>query len=331
MNPQIKELRTYQLAALAILRCWTNCNIEQVTDSYYDFIVTFKDTGLKFGVEVKNSGFLRTNHYRRYIESLVQHNVLSTKKIPILLAAVNEEEESVQIGFLLAWQWGKPKLYIKPSMMELNRANADKILDRIKSMDETIRFLSLHGMYVVKKISIEYCDEDGYLSRGTVVYLRNFTENYKMQTKEILDERERFFRNVNGVPQDEYPDDVLDKTILNIIQDKFPDARKISDLLLFSTELRDLQLLSRSVSRTIQLEISPKLEPEAYIYEPLQVMLNPIRFSVDVFADFFKDAAVFENLHLQGMIPIADWFRVQQECIKALSTIESPKNFFLGQ
>jgi len=333
MNQQIKEIRTYQIAAIAILRQLRGCRIEQAQSQYFDLLVYFEDTSLVFGVEVKNSGFLRTNHFQDYLRNLERIDISdSENRIPVLLAAVNEEDESVKIGFLLAWQFGKAKIYRKPAMVELNSSNADKILDLVRSMDETIRLLSDHGMKVVKRIKVEHEEANGRLCHGDVVYLRDFTQEYRMHQKQVVDERERMERMIHGTPQNEYPDDELDNAIFEKIQERFPGSRKISDLMLFSTELRDLQLLSRSLYRSFTFSVEPEFDMNnAPFMAQLMNGVDTIRFNVDVFINMPLDVPAFENQFFEITKPLNGWMNTYKWFIDAVGTLSSPREFFIEE
>ena len=333
MNQQIKEIRTYQIAAIAILRNLRGCRIEQVQSPFFDFLVTFEETSLVFGVEVKNSGFLKTSHFQDYMRNLEDINILEREnRIPVLLAAVNEEDESVKMGFLLAWQYGKAKIYRKPAMVDLNPSNADKILDLVKSMDETIRLLSEHGMKVVKRIKVEHENANGRLSFGDVVYLRDFTQEYRMHQKEVVDERERMERMIHGTPQNEYPDDELDNAIFEKIRECFPSSRKISDLMLFSTELRDLQLLSRSSCRSFTFSVEPELDMNnSPFMTQLMNGVDTVRFNVDVFIDVPMDVPVFENHFFEITKPLDGWMNTYKWFSDAIGTLSSPREFFIEE
>lgn len=333
MNQQIKEIRTYQIAAIAVLRNLRGCRIEQVQSQYFDFLVTFEETSLVFGVEVKNSGFIRTSHFQDYMRNLEGINISEREnRIPVLLAAVNEEDESVKIGFLLAWQYGKAKIYRKPAMVDLNPNNAEKILDLVKSMDETIRLLSEHGMKVVKRIKVEHENANGRLSFGDVVYLRDFTQKYRMHQKEVVNERERMEKMIHGTPQSEYPDDELDNAIFEKIRDRFPGSRKRSDLMLFSTELRNLQLLSRSLYRSFTFSVEPELDMNNTPFM-IQLMngVDTVRFNVDVFIDVPLDVPVFENHFFEITKPLDGWLNTYKWFSDAVGTLSSPREFFIEE
>ena len=333
MNQQIKEIRTCQIAAIAILRYLRGCRIEQVQSPYFDFLVTFEETSLVFGIEVKNSGFLRTSHFQDYMRILEGINISEREnRIPVLLAAVNEEDESVKVGFLVAWQFGKAKIYRKPAMVDLNASNANKILDLVKSMDETIRLLSEHGMKVVKKIRVEHQEANGRLSLGDVVYLRDLTQEYRMHQKEVVDERERMERLIHGTPQNEYPDDELDTAIFEKIQERFPGSRKISDLMLFSTELRNLQLLSHSLCRRFTFSVEPEFDMNnAPFMAQLMNGVDTVRFNVDVFIDMPLDVPVFEDQFFEITKPLNGWMNTYKWFSDAVGTLSSPREFFIEE
>ena len=65
---------------------------------------------------------------------------------------------------------------------------------------------------VVKTIRLNE-DRRGIKCNAEMVYLRDFTPDYKMNPKPVESYLERFQRNLNGQPQDEYPHDLLDDKI----------------------------------------------------------------------------------------------------------------------
>lgn len=331
MNQQIKKIRTYQIAAIAILRYLPGCNIKQVSSPYYDLLVSFDNSSLVFGVKVTNSGFVRTIHFQEFMQALMEINISEKEnRIPLLISSVNEEDESVKIGFLLGWQYGKARIYRKPSMVDLNTGNADKILDLVKSMDETIRLLSEHGMKVVKRIQIEHQNVNGRLSFGDVVYLRDFTQDYKMHPKEVVNERERMDRMIHGTPQNEYPDDELDIAIFEKIQERFPGSRKYSDLILFSAELRNLQHLSSSLCRSFSFSVEPGIDKNnAPLMAQLMNGVDTVRFDVDVFFDMPLDVPVFENQYFKITKPLNGWMNTYKWFSDAVGTLSSPRAFFI--
>ena len=98
MKKEIKEMRSYQIAAIILLRYIDGIEISESQYPYYDLLVTDKTTGLKFGIEVKFSNSERTQEYQSYIQAL-SHIDLNDEnnRIPILIMAVNETKETAKI------------------------------------------------------------------------------------------------------------------------------------------------------------------------------------------------------------------------------------------
>jgi len=99
-------MRSYQIAAIILLRYIDGIEISESQYPYYDLLVTDKTTGLKFGIEVKFSNFERTQEYQSYIQTLSDIDLNDeNNRIPILIMAVNERE--VVLDMLLSLREGK--------------------------------------------------------------------------------------------------------------------------------------------------------------------------------------------------------------------------------
>ena len=85
------------------------------------------------------------------------------------------------IGIQVGWRFGRPIIFKKPTMMSVTQENADKIINSVKMMDNIIRMLSEHGMKIVKTIAVESIQHNGMAHHAKIVYLRDFTEQYKMK------------------------------------------------------------------------------------------------------------------------------------------------------
>lgn len=331
MTNHSKEMRTMQLAAIALLKNFQGIRIEEVNSVYYDFLVINKGSDLRFGVTVVNSGFLRTASYAQYVECLSNIDLSeSNNRVPIVVMAVNEVDESVRIGLQVGWFWGQARIFKKPSMMDVKPPNSVKILDLIKSMDETIRILSLHGMKLIKRTNVNYQSLGGQTHRCQIVYLRDFTEQYKIHQKEVIDEREKFERLLNGIPENEYPNDFLDDAILEMIRSVFPNATMRSNTMLFSTDLRNIQQLSQVKRVGIQFFVKPNMnELPQFAYELING-INIVSFELCAFVSHTVDIPFFENRAVTKIAPFDGWLNTYNEYNKALATLHSPTEFFVG-
>lgn len=210
-----KDIRMLQIAAMILYRNVPNITLVQSNDNAYDILCSSTIDELRFGINVVSSSFSTSNtyeHYLNYLDSIDYSD--KNYRIPILLMAVNESTETAMIGIQVGWRFGRPIVFKKPTMRSVTQENADKIINSVKMMDNTIRMLSEHGMKIVKTIAVESIQHNGRAHHAKIVYLRDFTEQYKMKQKIVVDEREKFNRLFNGIPEDEYPNDFLDDSIL---------------------------------------------------------------------------------------------------------------------
>ena len=149
MKNDLKRIRTIQISAIALTKALPLIRLEQTNGSLFDILATIPSDGLRFGINVVASSFSDTDSYETYLDYLntVDYSE-SDNRLPIVIVSVNESSESAKIGIQIGWKFGRPVVFKKPSMMSLTKDNANRILDAIKMMDETIRILSAHGMKI---------------------------------------------------------------------------------------------------------------------------------------------------------------------------------------
>lgn len=196
-------------------------------------------------------------------------------------------------------------------------------------MDNTIRMLSEHGMKIVKTIAVESIQHNGMAHHAKIVYLRDFTEQYKMKQKIVVDEREKFNRLFNGIPEDEYPNDFLDNSILEMVNQKFSGAKLTSSMMLFSSDLRELQQLAHSIIMKAEMFVEPNLTNMSNAVLSMLEGVKFLHFNIDFFVDAPYCKATFENLSLHKIEPMEGWLRTYNEYDEALKTLHSPTEFFI--
>lgn len=330
MKNNIRKIRTEQIAVIALIRALPEIRLEQTNGSLFDILATVTSGGLRFGINVVSSSFFGTVTYEHYLEYLntIDYSI-NENRLPIVIVSVNESAETAKIGIQVGWRYGRPVVFKKPSMMSLTEENANKIMDAIKAMDETIRMLSEHGMKVIKTLQIEKSEPNGMIHHARIVYMRDFTEKYKMKPKEVVDEREKFSRILKGVPEDEYPNDFLDDLILSMIRQQFPRASMESKLMLFSSELRDIQQLSKCIRLDAEMFVEPNLADIPNIALQLFNGIDFIHFKLDVFVDALYSKSAFEYMSLRKTEPLDGWLNTYNEYTKVLKTLHSPTEFFI--
>lgn len=332
MINNLRDFRMLQIAAMILYRNIPNISLVQSDDNAYDILCSSTIDELRFGVNVVSSSFSASNTYERYLNYLDSVDYLDkSHRIPILLMAVNESTETAMIGIQVGWIFGKPTIFKKPSMKSLTKENSNKILDAVKSMDETIRLLSKQGMKIIKTINLDKFAPNGKIHLARMVYLRDLTEQYKMKPKVVVNEREKLNRLLTGIPEEEYPNDFFDDAVLEMVKQDFPNASMKSQLLLFSNELRDLQRLSQSVRLKSEMLVEPNMNELPDVTIAMLNGLKLVHFCVDVFVDKQYGRTYFENLSFTKIEPIEGWLKTFNNYSKAIKSLHSPIEFFINK
>ena len=236
-----KEILRMRIAAMKLYGSIPNIRIEIIGSDYWDLLITFINENLKFAVKVGGSTFISSNSYNEYVDFL-REQYASTAKIPIIVACVNESTEEASIGFILRWKFNQVVLYSKPGLAVLTPRTSTILKDNVMSMDNTIRVLDNNNLCVKKHMVISdvfprfpYCDIH-------LIYLRKFSEYYRMKEVRISSDLERFHRYQQDIPQNEYPEDEFDNYLKNSVQEKWSDAsiRIMNSQFILNVDLREL-------------------------------------------------------------------------------------------
>lgn len=128
------------------------------------------------------------------------------------------------------------KVFIKSYVdyKALNKENVWRLGWQLKAQYNQINLLPTELLRVEKTISLN----DSELIEGSVKYVRKFRPNYKMEEeKQPLSQSEHFKRLIYGTPEINYPSDDLDKKILRIVRQVYPNASVKSKLMIFDNDL----------------------------------------------------------------------------------------------
>lgn len=330
MSNNSREIRPLQIAAMILYRSIPNVTLLQSSGAAFDILASTPGDELRFGINVVSSSYSNSRSYERYLDNLGSIDYSDKYyRIPILLMAVNESSGTAMIGIQVGWRFGRPTIFKKPRMMSVNSDNANKIIDAVKTMDDTIRMLSVYGMKIIKTINLESQEPNGMTHHASIVYLRDFTEEYKLKPKEIVNEREKFNRLLNENVEDEYPNDFMDNAILSMIQQQYPEARVKSSMMLFSTDLRNLQRLSQSIILEAKISVQPDITNMPKVALPFLNGINIVQFVVNVFVDVPFSQPFFENLSFKKIEPFNEWLNTYNNYSKVLTTLHSPTEYFL--
>lgn len=331
-NKDQKGWRMVQIAATLLYRYFGNISIESSLNPIYDLLVKYNDgTKLQFGVNVKSSTFVNSKTYEDLITGLARESFSNEgSKVPVILLCVNESQETARFAFQIGWRYGRPRIYKDVELRTLNKANAEKCLEIIKSMDDVIRVLSANDMNVCKKISISKTFGQIH-EHADILYLRRFSPNYKMRQKEIVTQKESFERLLHGIPEEEYPSDLLDETIFKAIQNSYPDAECRSKTILLSTELKDLQYYEGSHMSNVYVRIMPDIST---IPQGLLGILNGIEaitVQLQIFVMGLFNVEAFDNECYSVNMPFEGWMNSYMQIKEQMSSLHDISDYFIGQ
>lgn len=127
--------------------------------------------------------------------------------------------------------------------------NIEWLNQQLKTKRDYIALLP-QDMWKIKKTIFLNTDE---INEAEIIYFRTLTKKYRMTTSNELSEEERFYRTLNGIPEEEYPQDELDKIIYQKVVETYPNAKVKSETFLFSTDLANIRIKKEKLLFSLEL------------------------------------------------------------------------------
>lgn len=310
MNNNDNVWRIKQIAATILYRCFGNISIYTSHTGLVDMLVSYNDgTSLKFGVIVKKSVEVTNDEKEKLVQS-IRNKVYQDERfhVPIIAMYVDEPAETAKVAFLVGWQFGEPRIYRNFDLRVLTPKTANLCLQIIKSMDEVIRLLSIDDLNVIKRICFSK-KIGGARKKGEILYLRKMTTSYRMNPKTIVDEKERFERLVKGSPENEYPKDALDDLVFQAVKEKYRDASVHSSLLLYSTELKDIQLYKEMHCYHTSLVIMPRYSDISSEISSMLDGLDLFSTALDIYVEKGINENAFDDASFTKEEPLEGWIK----------------------
>lgn len=281
-----QHIRRCRLAIEKLYSFWHDMRYQFVENELYDFIVFMDSQNIKFGVKIGGYDFTSSEDFKhKYLDSVQSVKLTAENLMPIAVMGVNENTLDCNFGVVLSVRWKMPRINRLPIMRKMTTRNADGLLNLIKESDYIIRALSNKSMGVLKTISFQMPGLAPYHVMGKIAYLRNFSYKYNMNKKEVVDEREKFMRQLPGIPQEEYPHDFLDEVIFNALDSKFKDCKINNSMYLFSIDQADER---RSIENFHRCKLDILIEPviDMEIMAKLGRYISVPTLSLTVFSNF---------------------------------------------
>ena len=297
-----------RIVANLLYRRIDGINITLSNSTLYDLVIEEKSCGLFFAVKVGDMDYPYTEDYQLYLKALGERNYWTRdERLPIILMCADKNSEEIKFGYQLTWQRYRASIQTKVTLLDMTVENWEDMIVNLKEMDRVIRVLDNGKISVVKRIAIEKKIPAGGVSHGDIIYLRRFTNVYKMQQKEVSNEQEQFKRMLFEIPEEEYPHDLLDDLIMQGIESIYPGARKKSSILWLNTELQDL---SRDLDRT-KKEVRIRIEPNFADLQNYQGFINSVKI-LDIPLTLYHDPIKIlgDNItdeYTSVSMPVARW------------------------
>jgi hypothetical protein len=281
MRQDVLRLR---IAALKLDRVLPNVRVAFADNELFDLLITDKFDRFTFAAKVRSTKMFDTEEYKGFIAEVGSLKIDSIK-YPIIAISVNETTEDVKIGILTSIRFNSIRIVNKPMMVSITQENALILYDNVKAMDSVIRNLHSTNWGVIKNDAINLQCKDRRLDTVHVIYLRPFSNNYRMKQVKISNEKEKFKRLFFGILEEEYPSDIFDAVIEKGLKQLYPDARisKKSSLLLFNTELDDLkvQISTYAKPKDLEFRIEPNIDEAIRQWGGFQ----PIPIHIELYPD----------------------------------------------
>lgn len=300
---------------------WGDGNVKNLSTVITDVIIDCPNEGLNFVAKVMP---MATNEedvlaYKGKLSRSMQFR--GAPKLPVVIIKVDEYTGKAELGIVLYYQYGTPAIERDIQFIPMDDNNRIRLIDEIKVADKVIRVLDTVNCKVIKTIYLPLY-ENGCNFEARLVYARDLSLNYRMKSHEEMTDAERLEYYLKGVPETDYPVDELDKCMLKAVRDQgYKDADIRSQLLLFSTELRDLRRIYDRPSEMANFLVLPDLAscpglPQGF----------PIKgFDVDMFIDY-GDKTVFHQRHFSIEITLGsvnDYY----DFVDGLKTLVGIKKF----
>lgn len=325
------EWRINQIASTILYRCFGDVSIEMLSNTkVIDWLVTYNDgTDLKFGVIIKKVGPKNAPDMSELADEVNEIDFSNSKyRHPIIALFVEESTENAKVAFLVGWRFGSPRIYKNFELRNLTPKSGIQCLQIIKSMDEVIRVLSTDDLKVLKRITFSRKLHDDREQKAEILYLRRLSSAYRMNQKKVVDDKERFERLLKGTPEEEYPKDELDRIIYEAVKSQFRNVKVLSKLILFSTDLDDLQMYKSVHCVKANLLVSPNLSNVSSVELTMLNGLEMFNINLDVYVENIFYQSAFDDISFDKEEPLEGWLLKLAEWKKMRDTLSSISDFF---
>lgn len=318
MIENVSKERENHLVTASLLQIEPSLRIEMVRNGLFDLLVELPIDGAKFCVVTWPSRTLNTQDFSEYLAS-VKGNIDIIDGKPLVIAWFDEQKGLI-IDTLVEWFYGECKVKRNPQPWHFSEDNKNIFFDCIRKQDSTVRILQNGEIKIVKKIILNE-DRNKIRCTAELVYLRDCTPIYKMNPKPVQSYQERFYKNVNGHPQDEYPYDFLDDSILKAVKTVYPNAKLFNELLTTNSDYRALLRYRNYQREYADFSFLPDISNIPTELYPYLGKIEGARIRIEIFMRLRSNRNAFANEGFDLKFPMLDWFDTLSQIMSRLNTI----------
>lgn len=271
---------------------WGEENVRELATKISDLLITCPEVEMSFAAKVMPMA-VSEDELKGYQAKIGNSMLLrGAPKVPVVIIKVDEETSEAALGIVLYFEYGTPTVEREIRFIPMDAGNKGRIIEEMKVADKVIRYLDIANCKVIKTIFMPV-KQQGREYMARLVYARDLSLSYSMVSHEEMTDSERFEYILKGIDESDYPRDGLDIGMLEAVKNQgYDNAKMRSQLLLFSSELRDLRKLYNRPSTVVNFIIVPDLSscpalPNGF---PLK------DFNVDMFIDT-GDENVYHDHH----------------------------------
>ena len=145
-----------------------------------------------------------------------------------------------------------------------------------------------------------------------------------MRQNKVVNEKEKMKRLLFGIPEEEYQSDILDDLILHGVQRSYPDAKMKSRLILFSSEINDIQIISQYWKNDAEILIGPELLSYDILVQQYARQFQCIKLPLQIYGDnkYFKQH--FENEFFEAFSNVSSWVSDYSNVLNLAKTTLKP-------
>lgn len=318
----IKRIRDIQIVASKFLELSPELKVTQANSDVVDFYFETNIDKARCGVVVLDEDFIKSKSMDEFcIYIATKAHEPDVDGLPIIVASACGSDNKILFDFLLTWDFSECMINEELNLKELNVANYDILISEVRKQTSEISILNKENVRIIKTISLQN-DRNGYACQAELKYARILTDTYQMRKFEPKSEKERYEHNLNGPYEQEYPSDLLDKSILEAVKTIYPNAVMRSKLLLCTSEYRSLLRYRNYQRDNAEIRFLPDVSKIPLNILPMLGPIEGLRIKLDILMLLRHPRNAYCNEGFELRFPMEGWLNTLKDLSVGLSNYE---------